>query len=494
MTIATPVFKGAPASRIRVLNDRDPDPGKPYVLYWMTTARRTGWNHALDHAVHLASTIGKPLVVFEALGLRYPYPSVRHHQFVLDGMAENAAALRSRGATVLTAVATRIGSTKNLLHTLSAHSCAVITDETAFPFLRGLARQAARAPVHAVAVDSIGTLPLSAATRAFPTAHSFRRHLQKSLPAHLHAAPHPDPLGAVDLPGTPVLPDLSPWASVVGHNGLPDDLDLASLPLDHSVGATACRGGSAAAVERWRDFLESRLDHYADGRNHPDDAGSSGLSPWLHHGHFSTFQALSEIGERYDWHPDMLTPGGRGSRTGWWGLPAGPEAFLDEIITWREVGQVFAWHEPVAHEWDTLPAWARTTLDAHANDPRPETYDRETLEAADTADPIWNAAQRELVRTGRMHNYLRMLWGKKVLQWSDTPQQALETLLYLNDKYALDGRDPNTLAGVGWVFGRFDRAWGPERPIFGKTRYMTSDSTARKLRLRRYLERWGPAA
>lgn len=483
----------APHTRVRALNDRAADPARGYVLYWMTTARRPGWNHALDHAVHIAQSLGRPLVVLEALGLRYPYPSRRHHRFILDGMEHNREAFADRGVTAIFCIEDRKGAGTGLVDRLAEHSCVMVTDQTAIPFLRGLESVAARAPVQALAVDSIGLLPLAAAGRTFPTAHSFRRHLHKMLPGHLDALPHPDPAGAIPLPGPAVLPDLAPWAHCIGVGELPPALDLDTLPIDQTVDATELRGGAEAATARWRRFLDENLDHYAEGRNHPDEGGSSGLSPWLHHGHFSPFQALVELGERYDWTPDRLTPGGRGSRTGWWDLPEGPEAFLDELVTWREVGQVLAWHEPEAHTWETLPDWARKTLSEHAADPRPETYDRETLENAGTADPIWNAAQRELVRSGRMHNYLRMLWGKKVLQWSATPQEALETLLYLNDRYALDGRDPNTLAGVGWVFGRFDRAWGPERPIFGKTRYMTSDSTARKLRLRRYLQRWGPA-
>lgn len=480
----------APTTRIHPLNARRPRPEAAYVLYWTTAYRRSGWNHALDHAVTLAHRWGRPLVVLEGLGLRYPYPSPRHHRFVLEGMADTAAALRARGVTVISHVESAPGDGRGLLHTLSTQACAVVVDLAATPFLRRIAQSAAAAPAEAVAVDSVGLLPISVSDRPFPTAHAFRRHLHRTLPGHLGASPHPDPAAAVALPQDPELPDLSAWtlADPVTLAGR----DLTQLPLDPDVAVVDERGGPVAALACWRRFLESGLETYADGRNHPDADGASGLSPYLHHGHISVHQMLSELGEVHDWSPDALTPGGRGSRTGWWGLPPGPEAFLDQVVTWRELGQVLAWHVPDAHMWQSLPAWARTTLEAHADDPRPERYSRDELERAETDDPVWNAAQRQLVGSGRMHNYLRMLWGKKVLQWSPTPQEALETLLYLNDKYALDGRDPNTLAGVGWVFGRFDRAWGPERPIFGKVRYMTSQNTARKLRVRRYLERWGP--
>lgn len=480
----------APTPRLHPLNGRPPDPAADHVLYWMTASRRPGWNHALDHAVALARAWDRPLVVLEGLGLRYPHASPRHHRFVLDGMVDTATALRARGVRVVSHVERRPGDGRGLLRALSAGACAVVTDLSAIPFLRRMIQAAAAAPVQAVAVDSIGLLPLHAVPRAFPTAHAFRRHLQHTLPAHLDAPPHPDPVAAVTLPRDADLPDLSAWEPQ-DPGGL-RRLDLSDLPLDHTVAPVAERGGAEAAHACWRAFLDGGLAHYAEGRNHPDADGASGLSPYLHHGHLSVHQVLAELGGAHGWSPEALTPGGRGARTGWWGLPAGPEAFLDQIVTWREVGQGLAWHVPDAHTWGSLPAWARATLEAHAADPRPAPPSLATLEGARTADPIWNAAQRQLVASGRMHNYLRMLWGKKVLQWSATPWEALQTLLHLNDKYALDGRDPNTLAGVGWVFGRFDRAWGPERPIFGKIRYMTSESTARKLRLRGYLAQWGP--
>ncbi|MEC7948367.1 MAG: deoxyribodipyrimidine photolyase [Myxococcota bacterium] len=436
----------------------------------------------------------QPLVVLEGLGLRYPHASARHHRFILDGMADTARQLADRHVTMLSHVARHPGSGQGLLHTLGEHASAVVSDLTSIPLLRRLAAQAARLPCRVDLVDSVGLHPFSASDRHFPTAHAFRRHLHRTLPALLAGAPHPDPTQTIHRGAEPDLPDLSRWQFETPETLVALGRALADLPIDHSVPPVDEPGGEVAAQARWRTFLVDGLPGYADGRNHPDADTASGLSPYLHHGHISTHQMLADIGEAYGWDPGVLEPGGRGSRTGWWGLPAGPEAYLDQVVTWRELGQLFSWHVPDAHEWETLPDWARKTLDVHATDPRPETYDRATLEAGETRDRIWNAAQRQLVETGRMHNYLRMLWGKKVLQWSASPQEAFQTLLYLNDKYALDGRDPNSIAGVGWVFGRFDRAWGPERPVFGKTRYMTSASTERKLRLKDYLARWAPEA
>ncbi len=179
-----------------------------------------------------------------------------------------------------------------------------------------------------------------------------------------------------------------------------------------------------------------------------------------------------------------------GKREGWWGLPGPAEAFMDELFTWRELGYGFCHYRPDYDQYESLPDWARASLDAHADDPRPHRYELADLERAATHDPLWNAAQRQLVVEGRIHNYLRMLWGKKILEWSPSPRTALATLIELNNKYAVDGRDPNSYSGIFWTLGRFDRPWGPERPIFGVIRYMTSQSTARKFKVGDYLATW----
>ncbi|MEQ9323841.1 MAG: deoxyribodipyrimidine photolyase, partial [Polyangiaceae bacterium] len=174
-----------------------------------------------------------------------------------------------------------------------------------------------------------------------------------------------------------------------------------------------------------------------------------------------------------------------------WGMSAGAEAFLDELVTWREVGLNMCFHRDDYDQLESLPDWAKKTIAEHADDERPVLYDLDQLDAAETGDEIWNAAQRQLVRDGRMHNYLRMLWGKKIYGWSPSAADALDVMIELNNRYAVDGRDPNSYSGIFWVLGRYDRAWGPERPIFGKLRYMTSDSTRKKLRLKGYLAKHG---
>ena len=191
-----------------------------------------------------------------------------------------------------------------------------------------------------------------------------------------------------------------------------------------------------------------------------------------------------------EWNPSKLKKP-NGKVNGFWGVNENAEAFLDQLCTWREIGFNMCWREPNYDRLQSLPAWVLQTIDEHSHDERPVIYSLEELDQAQTHDEIWNAAQRQLVREGRVHNYLRMLWGKKIVQWTRSAEDALRIMIELNNKYGLDGRDPNSYSGIFWVLGRYDRAWGPERPIFGKLRYMTSENTAKKHMLKKYLKRFG---
>ncbi|HSD27078.1 MAG TPA: deoxyribodipyrimidine photolyase, partial [Vicinamibacteria bacterium] len=218
---------------------------------------------------------------------------------------------------------------------------------------------------------------------------------------------------------------------------------------------------------------------------------ASGLSPYLHFGHLSIEEVVEGVlATGGEWTPDELRVHNRGRREGFFSDDADVNAFLDEALTWRDLG--FHWHWTRRHDTESLeralPGWALSTLHAHAGDQRTHVYSRDQWEAGSTHDPLWNAAQRELVATGTIHSYLRMLWGKKVLEWSRTPEEAYSTLVHLNNKYALDGRDPNSYSGILWCFGLFDRPWPPERPVLGSVRYMSSENTARKFKLGRYYE------
>jgi deoxyribodipyrimidine photo-lyase len=201
------------------------------------------------------------------------------------------------------------------------------------------------------------------------------------------------------------------------------------------------------------------------------------------------YQVFDALMAREGWLGDLPAKA-TGAKEGWWGVSAPAESFLDELVTWRELGYNMTSKRDDYDVFESLPSWARHSLDLHESDDRAFVYGLDAFEHAHTHDPLWNAAQRQLVAEGRIHNYLRMLWGKKILEWSATPREALSTMIELNNKYALDGRDPNSYSGIFWVLGRYDRPWHPERPVLGVIRYMSSENTARKMRVKEYVRKF----
>jgi deoxyribodipyrimidine photo-lyase len=388
---------------------------------------------------------------------------------------------------------------KGLLAALAEKACAVVTDDFPCFFLPRLVASAAKKiSARLEAVDSNGLLPLRAADQVFTTAYAFRRFLQKNLPHHLDHAPHQNPLTKLDLPLLKTLPTriTMRWPAAT-KDWLDAPASLVALPINHSVApaqdAAATPGGEIQARKLWNEFLKSKLDRYGEDRNEPTEEVTSGLSPYLHFGFISSHQMFHDIAEREDWSPQKLALKADGARSGWWGVRASSEQFLDQFITWRELGYNFSSHRPGDYDsFESLPDWALETLAKHARDERAVMYTLKDFASARTHDPLWNAAQRQLATEGRIHNYMRMVWGKKILEWSRTPEEALEIMIELNNRYGLDGRNPNSYCGMFWCLGRYDRPWGPERPIFGTVRYMSSDNTARKLHVKEYLEKYGP--
>ena len=479
-----------PILRINALNAAPVRHGGAYVLYWMVASRRLEWNFALDRAAGHARALGLPLVILEAIRADYRWASLRHHAFCLDGMREHRERLAGSGVAYHPYVEPTAGAGKGLLEALAAQAAVVVTDDYPAFFLRRMqAAAAARLAVRLEAVDSNGLLPLRGTQGPFGAAYHFRRFLQKTLAPHLLELPSPRPLDDL-LPGTVPSEVTQRWPAA--QQSLLDRAPgaLEALPPDPSVQPAALRGGREAAIAAVDRFLAHGLARYGEERNHPDSGAASGLSPWLHWGHISVHEIFRRVAEREGWSPARISPRADGARQGWWGMSPSAESFLDQLVTWRELGFGFCHHVPDHDRYGSLPAWALETLANHAGDERPWVYALDDFDQARTHDPLWNAAQRELRETGVMHNYLRMLWGKKILEWSAGPEEALSTMIELNNRYALDGRDPNSYTGILWILGRFDRGW-PERPIYGKVRSMSSESTRRKLRLDAYLERWG---
>ena len=481
-----------PALRIRVLNEVPLRADGDYVLYWMTSARRRAYNFGLQRAVELAKAHRCGLVVFEPLRLGYEWASDRLHGFVLDGMVANQRAFSDGPALYYPYVEPQEGAGKGLLAALAGRAVAVVTDYTPSFFLPRMLKAASKSiAARMEVVDSNGLLPIAAAQSDFYSAYLFRRFLQKHLGPHLSELPDEDPLAGVPLPAVSIAQVVARWPMASDALLARDAHALAALPIDHSVGVVRLRGGSEAAAGKLEDFLDDKLARYGEDRNQPDEDASSGFSPYLHFGHLSTHHVFARLAAHEGWTADKLTRITSGKREGWWGMSPAAESFLDELVTWRELGYNHCARNPTTYDrYVSLPEWARATLEAHASDPRPVVYSLEELATASTHDAVWNAAQRELVREGRMHNYLRMLWGKKILEWSPTPQVALERLLQLNNRYAVDGRDPNSYSGIFWTLGRYDRPWAPQRAIFGQVRYMSSDNTLKKLHMKKYLARF----
>ena len=497
--LLVPTIEIAPALRVAAANTAATATRGDYVLYWMTSARRTQSNFGLEHAIARALELSKPLLVLEALRVGYQWANDRHHSFVLAGMAEHAAAFDRANVTYLPYIEPNAGAGAGLFEALAAKAALIVVDEFPCFFLpRMVAAAAARVAVRVETVDSNGILPLRATDKAYPTAASFRRNWQKMIHPHLLQFPVAEPLQMTGIKriGNAQVPAAvsKRWPMATPAMLAAIAKTVATLPIDHTVGPAIMPGGTAAAAAALTEFIGHRLDRYGE-RSQPEQNVASGLSPYLHFGHISAHQVIAAVWQQSGWDPSLVAGAkASGSREGWWGLPPAAEGFMDEILTWRELGYGFCFHRPDYDQYESLPPWARKSLDEHATDRRVHTYTDAQFETAATHDPLWNAAQNQLVREGRMHNYLRMLWGKKILEWTASPQRALAVMIELNNKYAVDGRNPNSYSGIFWTLGRFDRPWAPQRQVFGCIRYMSSDNTAKKFKVKNYVAMYGRPA
>jgi deoxyribodipyrimidine photo-lyase len=450
--------------RVTLLKNSSENPAARYVLYWMQVYKRTTRNEALNFAVHLANERRLPLVVYEGLRFDYPWANDRIHTFILEGVAEKKRAFEQLGIHYLFYLQRNRQDLDNVLMELAAEAAAIVTDDfPCFIVPHHNAIIAERARIQVYKVDSNGIIPTARFDHEEYAAYTIRPKIKKLLPLYI------DPPRDADVD--------------VKANGLrlnvretevsPERISrlVSECDIDHSVGPSPIyHGGEGNARRRLSHFVEHILPRYDGTRNEPSVDGTSRLSSYLHFGYVSAHEIVAAVRESDA--PE-----------------AAKESFLEELIVRRELSFNFTKFNPDYDSLFSAPEWAKKTMRDHLHDERPAIIDKDRIGAGETYDEVWNACQKELLYTGELHNYVRMLWGKLVIQWRRSYEESFTLLEHLNNKYALDGRDPNSYAGIMWCFGKHDRAWGPARPVFGTLRYMTSASMARKIKFRAY-ENW----
>jgi deoxyribodipyrimidine photo-lyase len=439
--------------RISLLNDEQTQKGN-YVLYWMQASARAHYNHALEYTAQKANELNKPLLIYFGLTDNFPEANQRHYHFLLEGLRETQETLKKRGLNmVIKTENPPEGAVK-----LAEDASIMITDCGYLPLQREWRQEAAKTiECPLIQVESNVVVPVETASpKEEYTAGTIRRKIQKNLnefmiPLKIRKIYH----NSLDLEFESL--DLTDIEKV-----------MRDLKIDESVKkANWIQGGNIIARNHLESFLENKLDHFGDLRNDPSQNYLSNMSPYLHFGQISPLYIALSVNKTHG---------------------PGVEPYLEELIIRRELSMNFVFYDQNYDNMNCLPEWAQKTLLEHTRDPRDYLYTLQELENAETHDPYWNAAQKEMVHLGKMHGYMRMYWGKKILEWTKNPLQAYHIALYLNNKYHIDGRDPNGYAGVAWCFGKHDRAW-KERNIFGKVRYMNDNGLRRKFKIDLYVER-----
>lgn len=441
--------------RITFRRDGAPNPDGQCVVYWMQHAQRAVDNPALEVAIAAANQLQKPVVVFLGLIPNYPNANLRHYKFLVDGLPRLASQLHERGIGF---VFRRYPDHPVEKFCEEVRPSLVIGDENPLREPERWRRELTqRLPIPLWTVDADVVVP----TRLFGKEHYAARTIRPKIHAQLVQYLRRTHETAVHVRWRPVqgLLSLSPRDNVMD-----------GFPIDRSVQPVAhLSGGTTQGLKRLSEFLHHDLAGYSTRRNHPETDGTSCLSPYLHFGQISPIALALAV-------KDSKAP------------KVDRDAFLEQLIVRRELAVNFVHYNPKYDRLSSCEPWAIRSLKKHASDPRNPRYSERQMENAETHDPLWNAAQEQMVTTGWMHGYLRMYWAKKILEWTKTPTEAYAIAVRLNDRYELDGRDPNGYAGIAWAIGgKHDRAWGPERPIFGLIRYMSYASTSRKFDSRAYI-------
>jgi len=448
--------------RIRKLNDVAINPSAKYVLYWSQMNRRVEGNHAMDYAISLGNEHHLPVLFYEGLTCSYPFANDRFHTFLLEGVPDTERALEERGIGYLFYLRKRKSDPNDVLYRLAKDAAAVVTDDyPTFVAREHNASVPAKIGAAYYVVDASCIVPMCRLEKREYAAYTIRPKIQRLLTQYLKPAPclkanHPFRLARPK------------FHTSVSEEKIPALVQ--ECEIDHHVQPSLCfRGGSTQARKQLEEFLTKNLSRYANHRNEPTAHATSNLSPYLHFGQISSLEVALQARDFANKNSLISSE------------------FLEELIVRRELAFNFVSHAPRLDSLSVLPEWALKTLENHAKDAREPVYTCEQLERAETHDDLWNATQKELLLRGKIHGYYRMYWGKKIIEWSPTHQAAFDAMIYFHDRYALDGRDPNTLTNILWCFGLHDRPFA-ERAIFGQIRYMSYDGMKRKTNVAGYIK------
>jgi len=491
------IFTGYKSNRVRNANSRPLNQSGEYILYWMQAFRRLASNHSLDFAIELSKSLKKPLVVYEGLRKDYPWNSERIHKFVIEGMCDNALDAKNLNIPYWCFVETDENPARGLIKKISENAVAIVTDDfPCFIIPEQIQKLASKVNCAVYAIDGNGIIPLKLYGEFANAARIVRIRMHK-LFSDAYCFKAKQIYTSSDLKDLPRKKNFfnPPFHAFTGKQ---EDIPkiIQNITFHNKVESyPLVRGGRKAGLEILRNFVDLKLKNYANERsipNSPEKTAASLLSPYLHFGHVSAEEVVTYVldssveGEK--WTPEFLDFGQQGKRVFFFSKKDYINSYLDELITWRDTGYQWFWQKSEFRKGvSDLPNWALENFAKHRNDRREYSYSIDQLRYGMTHDPIWNAAQHELRITGRMHNYMRMLWGKKVIEWSSSIEEAFSILEEFNNLYAYDGRNPNSYTGILWCFGMFDRPWFPERNVFGNVRYMSSDSIYKKFKMDSYL-------
>ncbi len=462
-------------SRTTDVNGKRARPEGAYVLYWMQSTQRVHENWALRAAIRAADKVRKPLVIHQGLDPTYPHASDRHTHHLLHAARETAVRAGAAGFHYEFVLRRHRADDRRVLDRLAEHAYVVITDR--FPTAGVDARTwrlAERIACRVLAVESACIVPSGVFTKAEWAARTIRPKLAKLRDLSLETVEERAPRLSLSANVRALLHEAYAVEPLALREMSDDAIarEIALCEIDHHVAPVhSVTPGASAAAARLHAFVSTRLPQYNERRNEAADDFTSHLSPDLHYGHIAAAEVV-RAALASDAPADDVS------------------AFVDQVITWRELSYNWCLHTPNFDQLASLPDWIQRTMQAHAHDERPETYTLEQLDSAETHDPLWNAAQQQLLRSGIIHNYARMLWGKQIVRWAPTYEDARAWMFHLNDRYALDGRDPNSVGGIMWCLGLWDRSWG-NKPIWGGLRPMLTSRAGKKFDVGRYVRMWG---